>query len=128
MNIVKILFTLIMTGFISATSIVYAGDNPASIKAAIEQTIAKIEDTTAAISKGEDNKKIAEMIVEARQLQKGISTSDAKMSVKRSQSNHKLVQARTSIMDGDLKAGEGLLKEALAGYKEVQEKFIAANK
>jgi ATP/maltotriose-dependent transcriptional regulator MalT len=127
MNIIKILLYLVVIGFASSSPIAYAADNPSEIKAALEQTVAKLEAAVAALGKGEDGKKIADMIVEARQLQKGISTSDSKVSMKRSQSNHKLVLARTSINEGDLKAGGELLKEALAGYKEVQEKFNAAH-
>ena len=123
MNIIKILGYLVAFSFASASPIAYAADNVADIKVAIDQTVAKVEEAVAALEKGEDSKKVAEMIVEARQLQKGISTSDSKVSMKRSQSNHKLVQARTSINDGDLKTGGELLKEALAGYKEVKEKF-----
>lgn len=104
-----------------------AADNPESIKLALEQTVAKLTEAVAAVDKGEDAKKVAEMIVEARQLQKGISTSDSKVSVKRSQSNHSLVLARNSLLDGDLKAGAAQLKEALAGYQEVKEKFAAAH-
>ena len=127
MNILKNLFYVVILSFGAVSSNTYAADDAAAIKVSLEQTVAKIEETLAAIAKNEDNNKIAEMIVEARQLQKGISTSDSKVSVKRSQSNHKLVRARNSIMDGDLKAGEASLKEALAGYKEVEEKFKAAH-
>ena len=127
MNTIKILLYCLMMSFLSVSSLAYAADNPEEIKAALEQTVAKLEEAVAALDKGEDGKKIAELIVEARQLQKGISTSDSKVSMKRSQSNHKLVLARTSINEGDLKAGGELLKEALAGYKEVKEKFNASH-
>ncbi len=127
MKQLKFLAVIISLGLALTTNVTSAADNPESIKLALEQTIAKLEESLAAVSKGEDKQKIADLIVEARQSQKGISTSDSKVSVKRSQSNHKLVEARTTILDGDLKGGEALLKEALAGYKEVQEKFNAAH-
>lgn len=127
MKQLKFLAVIISLGLALTTNLTSAADNPESIKLALEQTIAKLEESLAAVSKGEDKQKIADLIVEARQSQKGISTSDSKVSVKRSQSNHKLVEARTTILDGDLKGGEALLKEALAGYKEVQEKFNAAH-
>ncbi len=123
MNMLKILVYLVVFAFASVSSTTFAADNVADIKVAIDQTIAKLEEAVAALDKGEDSKKIADMIVEARQSQKGISTSDSKVSMKRSQSNHKLVKARTSFNDGDVKTGGELLKEALAGYKEVKEKF-----
>jgi hypothetical protein len=127
MKQLKFLAVIISLGLALTTNLTSAADNPESIKLALEQTIAKLEESLAAVSKGEDKQKIADLIVEARQSQKGISTSDSKVSVKRSQSNHKLVEARTTILDGDLKGGEALLKEALAGYKEVQEKFNATH-
>lgn len=127
MKSMKVLVYSAIIGFLAVSSGVYAADDVAKIKVAIDQTIAKIEETMAALDKGEDSKKLGEMIVEARQLQKPISTSDSKVSMKRSQSNHKLVEARNSINDGNLKAGEELLREALAGYKEVKEKFDASH-
>jgi ATP/maltotriose-dependent transcriptional regulator MalT len=127
MKAIKILMYWVMITLVSTSSIAYSADNPEEIKAALEQTVAKLEEAVAAMDKGEDGKKIADLIVEARQLQKGISTSDSKVSMKRSQSNHKLVMARTSINEGDLKTGGELLKEALAGYKEVKEKFNASH-
>lgn len=127
MKKLKFLVISISLGFALLTPIANAADSPESIKLALEQTISKLEESLAAVNKAEDKQKIADLIVEARQSQKGISTSDSKVSVKRSQSNHKLVEARTAVLDGDLKAGEALLKEALAGYKEVQEKFNATH-
>ncbi len=127
MKTMKVLIYTVVIAFLTANSGVYAADNVANIKVAIDQTIAKIEETVVALDKGEDSKKLGEMIVEARQLQKPISTSDSKVSMKRSQSNHKLVEARNKIIDGDVKAGAELLREALAGYKEVKEKFDAAH-
>ena len=127
MNILKMLACSAMLSIAAASSIAYSADDVAGIKQAIDQTVAKVEETIAALDKGEDKQKVAEMIVEARQLQKSISTSDAKVSMKRSQSNHKLVEARKTILDGDTKAAGELLKEALAGYREVKDKFNAAH-
>jgi hypothetical protein len=104
-----------------------AADDVVTVKKAINETIAKVEESIAALDKGEDKAKVSDLIVEARQLQKSISTSDAKVSMKRSKSNHQLVEARNSIISGDNKAGGELLKEALAGYKEVKEKFDATH-
>jgi Zn-dependent oligopeptidase len=127
LNFKKIIGSFAAIALLSFTSGAFAADSVADIKLAIDKTIAKVEETVAALEKGDDNKKVADMIVEARQLQKGISTSDSKVSMKRSQSNHKLVLARTSINDGDTKTAGDLLKEALAGYKEVKEKFDATH-
>lgn len=126
MNALKILVYLTVFGFASASSIAYA-ENNAEVKAAIEQTVAKLEQAVAAIEKGEDTKAVVDMVIEAKQLQKSISTSDPKVSIKKSQSSNKLGQARTSLNDGDLKKGGELVREALAGYKEVKEKYNATH-
>ncbi|WP_411725229.1 hypothetical protein [Methyloglobulus sp.] len=126
MNALKILVYLTVLSFASASSIAYA-ENNAEVKAAIDQTVAKLEQAVAALEKGEDTKAVVDMVIEAKQLQKSISTSDAKVSIKKSQSSNKLGQARTSLNDGDLKKGGELVKEALAGYKEVKEKYNATH-
>lgn len=122
MNVIKILAYLTVFSFASASSMAYAENNE-QVKAAIDQTVTKLEQAVAALEKGGDTKAVVDMVLEAKQSQKSISTSDAKVSIIRTKSNHKLGQARTSLNDGDLKTGGELLKEALAGYKEVKEKY-----
>ena len=126
MNALKILVYLAVFSFASASPMAYA-ENNAEVKAAIDQTVAKLEQAVAALEKGEDTKAVVDMVLEAKQLQKSIATSDGKVSIKKSQSNHKLGQARTSLNEGDLKKGGGLVREALAGYKEVKEKYNATH-
>ncbi len=126
MNKLKILVYITALSFASISSIAYAENNE-QVKAAIEQTVAKLEQAVAAVDKGEDAKAIVEMVLEAKQLQKPISTSDPKISIKKSQGSNKLGQARTSLNDGDLKKGGELVKEALADYKEVKEKYNATH-
>lgn len=112
--------------FATTTSMVHA-ENNAEVKAAIEQTVTKLEQAVAALDKGEDAKAIAEMVIEAKQAQKSIATSDPKVSIKKSQGSNKLGQARTSLNDGDVKKGGDLVREALADYKEVKEKYNATH-
>ena len=126
MTIKKILLHMMMLGFVSLSTIANA-ENNAEVKAAIDQTIAKLEEAVAAIDKGADNKAIVDLVLEAKQLQKSISTSDAKVSIKKSQGSNKLGQARTAFNDGDSKKGVELVKEALTGYKEVQDMYNAAH-
>jgi hypothetical protein len=126
MNILKIVLCLLALGFASSSSIAYA-ENNAEVKAALDQTVAKLEQAVAAFDKGEDTKAVVDMILEAKQLQKPIATSDGKVSVIKSKANNNLGKARTSFNDGDTKGGGELLKEALAGYKEVKEKYNATH-
>jgi hypothetical protein len=128
MKSIKTLVYSVFIGFILANSPVYAApEDVGVIKAAINDTVAKVEEAIAALEKGEQANKVSEIIVEARQFQKSISTSDSKVSMLRSKSNHKLVEARNSIINGDAKTGGDLLKEALAGYQEVKVKFNASH-
>jgi 2,3-bisphosphoglycerate-independent phosphoglycerate mutase len=126
MNTIKILVYLVLISFASVSTLTYA-ENNAQVKAAIDQTVAKLEQAVAALDKGEDTKAIVDMVIEAKQSQKSISTSDPKVSIKKSQGSNKLGQARTSLNDGDLKKGGELIKEALADYKEVKEKYNATH-
>ncbi|MEQ1543460.1 hypothetical protein [Methyloglobulus sp.] len=126
MNLLKILVYITVFSFAFASSMVYAENNE-QVKAAIDQTVAKLEQAVTALEKGEDTKVIVDMVIEAKQSQKSISTSDPKVSIKKSQGSNKLGQARTSLNDGDMKKGGELVKEALADYKEVKEKYNATH-
>ncbi|ESS71730.1 hypothetical protein MGMO_92c00320 [Methyloglobulus morosus KoM1] len=126
MNIIKILVYLMVISLASAHSIAYA-ENNAEVKAAIEQTVTKLEEAVAALDKGADPKAIADIVIAAKQAQKSIATSDPKVSIKKSQGSNKLGQARTALNDGDVKKGGDLVKEALADYKEVKEKYNATH-
>jgi 2,3-bisphosphoglycerate-independent phosphoglycerate mutase len=126
MKTIKILITILTFSFASASPLAYAENNE-QVKAAIEQTVAKLEQAVAALDKGADTKAIVDMVIEAKQAQKSIATSDPKVSIKKSQGSNKLGQARTSLNDGDLKKGGELVKEALADYKEVKEKYNATH-
>lgn len=112
--------------FMALSTAAYA-ENNAEVKAALDQTVAKLEQAVAAFDKGEDVKVVVDMVLEAKQLQKPIATSDAKLSVIKSKSTNKLGQARSSFNDGDLKSGGEFLKDALAGYKEVKDKYNATH-
>lgn len=124
MNAVKRLFKILLIGFALVCTTAYA-ENNAEVNDAIEKTVAKLEEAAAALAKGTDAKAVADMVIEAKQLQKSISTSDAKVSIKKSQGSNKLGQARSALADGDVKKGAELINAAIADYKEVKEKFNA---
>lgn len=126
MNALKTLIYLVIISFASVCTLAYAENNE-QVKAAIDQTVAKLEQAVAALDKGEDTKAIVDLVIEAKQSQKSISTSDPKVSIKKSQGSNKLGQARTSLNDGDMKKGGELVKEALADYKDVKEKYNATH-
>jgi 2,3-bisphosphoglycerate-independent phosphoglycerate mutase len=122
MNIIKTLVYLIGFGFLLVSATAYAENNE-QVKAAIEQTVAKLEQAAAAFDKGADAKVVVDLVIEAKQAQKSFSTSDPKVAIKKAQGSNKLGQARTALNDGDLKKGGELVKEALVSYKEVKEAY-----
>jgi hypothetical protein len=126
MNILKIAASIAVLSFGLASTNANA-ENVADVKAAIDQTIAKLEQAASAVDKGEDAKAIVDMVLEAKQLQKSIATSDAKISIKKANGSSKLGQARTALNDGDMKNGGDLVKGALADYKDVKEKYNATH-
>lgn len=126
MKMIKIIMSLMVVFLVSMSSIAYA-ENDAEVKAAIEQTVSKLEQAVAALDKGDNPKSIAEMVTEAKQLQKSISTSDAKVSIKKSQGSNKLGQAKTALNEGDVAKGSELVKGALADYQEVKSKYNATH-
>lgn len=127
MKTVKMLVKMTVLGIILLfLSSAYA-ENNAEVKAAIDQTVAKLEEAVAAIAKGADNKAIVDLVIEAKQAQKSIASSDPKISIKKSQGSNKLGQARTAYNDGDAAKGAELVKEALAGYKEVKDAYNATH-
>lgn len=125
-NIKKILAGMTIASFVLASSFAYA-ENDAQVKAAIDQTVAKLEQAVDAVNKGEDAKTIADLVLEAKQLQKSFSTSDSKVAVKKAQGSNLLGQARTALSEGDMSKGGELVKKALATYQEVKEKYNAAH-
>lgn len=126
MNALKQLLALSFITLALAGNVAYA-ENNAEVKEAIEKTVAKLEEAAAALAKGTDAKAVADIVMEAKQLQKSIATSDAKVSIKKSQGSNKLGQARTALNEGDAKKGGELVNAALADYKEVKEKYNAAH-
>jgi hypothetical protein len=126
MNILKIAASIAVLSFGLASTNANA-ENVADVKAAIDQTIAKLEQAASAVDKGEDAKAIVDMVLEAKQLQKSIATSDAKISIKKANGSSKLGQARTALNDGDMKNGGDLVKGALADYKDVKDKYNATH-
>jgi 2,3-bisphosphoglycerate-independent phosphoglycerate mutase len=126
MKTIKILAYLAMFCGASLSTVIYAENNE-QVKVAIDQTVAKLEEAVAAVDKGADAKAIVDLVLAAKQAQKSISTSDPKVSIKKSQGSNKLGQARTSLNEGDLKKGGDLVREALADYKEVKEKYNATH-
>jgi len=124
MKKIKILITTAVLTFICSNAFAIGGQGTSDVKKSIDQTIEYLEQAVAAYDKGEDQKVVIERLMEAKQVQKSISSSNGMLSSIKSKATQKLGQARSSFNDGDLKAGNTAMKEALAGFKELKEKYI----
>ena len=123
MKTIKILFTTAVLSFIYSNAVAIGGQGTSDVKKSIDQTIEYLEKAVAAYDKGEDQKVVVEKLMEAKQVQKSISSSNGNLSSIKSKATQKLVQARSSFNDGDLIGGSAAMKEALAGFKELKEKY-----
>lgn len=123
MKTIKILFTTAVLSFICSNAIAIGGQGTSDVKKSIDQTIEYLEKAVAAYDNGEDQKVVIERLMEAKQVQKSISSANGNLSSIKSKATQKLVQARGSFNDGDLIDGSAAMKEALAGFKELKEKY-----
>jgi len=108
---------------ISSTASAVANPSYEDVKAAIENTMAKVDETIAALNNGADNEVMVEMISDARQLQKDIANNV--LDLKRNQASNVLKQARTAIKNNDLEAAKESLSDAANRYKEIQHLYAA---
>jgi hypothetical protein len=123
MKIIKILLTSLLLSFIISSANAIGMKGTSDIKKSIDQTIEYLEKAVAAFDKGEDQKVVVENLMEAKQVQKSISSANGDLSAIKSKATQKLGQARTSFNDGDLEGGAAAMKEALSGFKALREKY-----
>jgi hypothetical protein len=123
MKAIKFLLTLTLFSFICSNVSAIGMQGTSDVKKSLDKTVDLLEKAVAAFDKGEDQKVIVEMLMEAKQVQKSFSTANGKLSMIKSKATQKLGQARTSFNDGDAISGGAAMKEALAGFKEFKEKY-----
>jgi len=116
----KILVSLSMAGFMAASSTAMAA-NPtvAEVKAAIDNTIAKVEESISAIEQGADTEATVALINEARQAQKDISNQE--VDLKRNKASSKLKNAIAEVRKSELQPAEQLLREALKDFQDIKQ-------
>jgi Zn-dependent oligopeptidase len=124
----KFLVSSVMAASMAATSFT-ASDiaNPSyeDVKAAIENTLAKVEETITALDNGTDNEKLVDMVSDARQLQKDIANNV--LDVKRNQASNVLKKARTELKNNELAAAKETLTDAANRYKEIQQLYASTH-
>ena len=107
----------------SFTASAVANPSYEDVKAAIDNTLAKVEEANTALANGTDNEKLIDMVTDARQLQKDIANNV--LDVKRNQASTVLKQARAALLNNDLQAAKESLTDAAKRYKAIQELYAS---
>ena len=125
MNIFKKILVSFVIATLSSTAFAVANPSYEDVKAAIDNTLAKVEETKAALDNGADSKKLIDMVTDARQLQKDIANNV--LDVKRNQASNILKKVRTAIQNNELLAAKESLTEAANRYKEIQQLYASTH-
>ncbi|MBK8815297.1 MAG: hypothetical protein IPN42_07225 [Methylococcaceae bacterium] len=123
MKAIKFLLATALFSFMWSNVFAIGMQGTSDVKKSLDKTVVLLEKAVAAFDKGEDQKEIVEILMEAKQVQKSFSTANGKLSMIKSKATQKLGQARSSFNDGDSISGGTAMKEALAGFKEFKEKY-----
>lgn len=124
MSSLKKLLLLALFSTFSATASA-ATFTHAEVKAALENTIAKVKESISALDKGVDKDALTELVGDARQMQKDIENND--LEVKRQHAAKRLKTAWSAVRDGDLQLAGESLKDALSRYEEMQKIYVSSH-
>jgi len=118
----KILATVAMAAM---TSSAFAVANPSyeDVKAAIDNTLAKVEEAKAALDNGANNEAVIDLVTDARQLQKDIANNV--LDLKRNQASNVLKQARAALQSNEPQSAKESLTDALNRYKEIKQLYAS---
>jgi hypothetical protein len=120
-------FKKILVAFVIAamSSSAFAVINPSyeDVKAAIDNTLAKVEEAKTALDNGANNEAVIDIVTDARQLQKDIANNV--LDVKRNQASNVLKQARTALLNNEPQSAKESLADALNRYKEIKQLYAA---
>jgi hypothetical protein len=125
MNTFKKILASFVIAAMSSTAFAVANPSYEDVEAAIDSTLAKVEETKTALDNGADNAKLIDMVTNARQLQKDIA--DNVLDVKRNQASNVLKKVRTSIQNNELQSAKESLADAANRYKEIQRLYASTH-
>ena len=125
MNAFKKILASFAIAAMSSTAFAVANPSYEDVKAAIDNTLAKVEETKAALDNGTDNEKLIDMVTDARQLQKDIANNV--LDLKRNQASNVLKQARMAIQKNELQSAKESLTDAVNRYKEIQQLYASTH-
>ena len=123
MNTFKKILISFAIAAMSSTAFAVANPSYEDVKAAIDNTLAKVEEANTALANGTDNEKLIDMVTDARQLQKDIANNV--LDVKRNQASTVLKQARAALLNNDLQAAKESLTDAVKRYKAIQDLYAS---
>ena len=123
MNTYKKILASLAIAALSSSAFAVANPSYEDVKAAINNTLAKVEEAKTALDNGTDNEKLLDLVSDARQLQKDIANNV--LDVKRNQASNVLKQARSAIQKNELEAAKASLDDAVNRYKEIQQIYAA---
>ena len=109
----------------SFTASAVANPSYEDVKAAIENTLSKVEEAKTALDNGADKEAVIDMVTDARQLQKDIANNV--LDVKRNQASSVLKKARTALKKDDLASANASLADAVNRYKEIQQLYASTH-
>jgi hypothetical protein len=123
MNTFKKILASFVIAAMSSTAFAVANPSYEEVKAAIDNTLAKVEETKAALDNGTDNEKLVDLVTDARQLQKDIANNV--LDVKRNQASNVLKQVRAALLKNELQTAKESLTDALNRYKEIKQLYAS---
>lgn len=123
MNIFKSILVSVVIAAMSSSAFAVANPSYEDVKAAIDNTLAKVEEAKTALDNGAGNEAVIDMVTDARQLQKDIANNV--LDVKRNQASNVLKQVRTALLNNESQAAKESLADALNRYKEIKQLYAA---
>ena len=125
MNTFKKILASFVIAAMSSTAFAVANPSYEDVEAAIDSTLARVEETKTALDNGADNAKLIDMVTDARQLQKDIANNV--LDVKRNQASNVLKKVRTAIQNNELQSAKESLTDAANRYKEIQKLYASTH-
>jgi hypothetical protein len=122
----KILVSSVMAlsmAAMSSTASAVANPSYEDVKAAIDNTLAKVEEAKTALDNGANNEAVIDLVTDARQLQKDIANNV--LDLKRNQASNVLKQARSALQSNEPQSAKEFLADAVNRYKEIKQLYAA---
>jgi len=125
MNTFKKILASFVVAAMSSSAFAVANPSYEEVRAAIDNTLAKVEAAQTALNSGNNAEAVVDMVTDARQLQKDIANNV--LDVKRNQASSVLKQARTALLKNDFEAAKVALADAVKRYKEIQQLYASTH-